>query len=472
MLNSLCRNGLSHGIAVVFFAAAMPVLAVGADAPPVFSQSFIEGQHEEMAPAVCFLSYSSEITNPNSGKVSKRNTRALGLLVSADGLVMTHGHMKREDSDPFNIRVRVGQGEDEQEYGAKLLTKPDDVNVCFVRLESDEPLDLPHVSFAKSVSLSVGDPVLLFGILSESLDFTCSVLARRIGAVLDTPRTTYCIDDPIPFGTVGGPVVNSRGDVVGVVGFDLSPNEGGDLHIRYGHPLVYTADLFAEFIENPPSEEEEPDDSPDAWIGIITQPLTDELAEYWGLEATGGIVINAVVPKSPAERAGLERGDVLKSFNGVPLRAKQNRDVLRFTKLVRETGAAVEAPIRLLRDGAPTELRVTLAEKPKSSRDASEFEDETFGLTVREITTDLRIMINLSEDDQGVIVRRVKSGSWADLAGFRPGVIIMRFGDYPVTNLDEYKEAVEKVANEKPNEVAVFCRVGSQTAFLRIQPRW
>ncbi len=469
MSNSLRRL---VGTALVVFVAAAPVRAMAAEAPAQFSQSFIERQYGEMAPAVCFLSYSSEITNPNSGKVSKRNTRALGLLVSADGLVMTHGHMKREDSEPFNIRVRVGQGEDEQTYDAKLLTKPDDVNVCFVRLEHDEPLDLPHVSFAKNASLAVGDRVLLFGILGESLDFTCSVIARRIGAALETPRTTYCIDDPVPFGTVGGPVVNRQGDVVGVVGFDLSPKEGGDLHIRHGHPLVYTSGLFAEFIENPPSEEEEEDDSPDAWIGIITQPLTDELATYWGLETTGGVVVNAIVPKSPGENAGLLRGDILKSFNGVPLLAKQDRDVLRFTKLVRETGPGVEAPVRLLRDGEPVELRIALAERPKSSRDASEFEDETFGLTVREITTDLRLMINLAEDDQGVIVRRVKSGSWADLAGFRPGFIIMRFGDHPVTSLDEYKKAAGNVADNKPNEVTVFCRVGSQTAFLRIQPRW
>ncbi|PCJ52533.1 MAG: hypothetical protein COA73_16175 [Candidatus Hydrogenedentota bacterium] len=118
------------------------------------------------------------------------------------------------------------------------------------------------------------------------------------------------------------------------------------------------------------------------------------------------------------------------------------------------------------------EIRLTLTKRPKAGRDANEYEDEIFGVTVREMTTDLRIALNLAEDVQGVIIRRVKSGSPANLARLRPNFIIMSLGGYPVDSLDSFKKVVERLSKERPVEVAVFCRVGANTAFFRIKPRW
>ncbi len=433
--------------------------------------SFVQSAYDKVAPAVCVVKYASEITNPNTGRTSRRNTRALGLLVSKDGLVMAHGHMQVDDSEPFAIRVAVGEGDNEKEYDARLLRKPEDVNVCFVQIETDEDISFPYVQFADR-TLGLGEPLMLIGLLGDSLDFSRSVLVRRVGSIIEKPRTTYCIDERLLFGFVGSPVINARGEVVGVVGFDLSSTEGGELYVRSGHPLVYQTALYQEFIENPPSEDDEKPEGEGAFLGVFTQPLTNDLADYWGLAPDGGVVIGTIIPGSPAAAAGLQMGDVITRFDGVPVKAKQDREVLGFTKLVRDVGAGKTVPVTVLRDGEPVELTVTLAERPKSARDAGEFEDEVFGLTVREITTDVRILLNLSEDVQGVIVRRVKSGSWASLAEIIPGTIILNFGGHPVTNLDDYKAAVEKLKTEKPDEIAVFCRVGARTGFFRIQPRW
>ncbi|MBN2307724.1 MAG: PDZ domain-containing protein [Candidatus Hydrogenedentes bacterium] len=455
---------LAWMVAAAAIAPGSPAAAQDADAR--------SAPYDAVSSAVCLLSYSSEITNPANGSVSKRETRALGLVVAPDGLVMTHGHMKLEDSEPFNIRVTVGWDEDEQEYDGVLLSKPDDVNVCFVRIKHEEPLDLPCIAFARGVELALGEPVVVIGVMGQSLDYRPILFQRAVGAILESPRTTYCIDDRVPFGAVGGPVLDGQRRVVGVVGFDLSPKEGGDLYIHHGHPLIFQADLFAKYIDTPPGEEETPEDREDAWLGVFTQPLTDDFAEYWNLPKRGGVIVSALVPDSPAEAAGLQRGDIIVGFNDTPVRAKQDREVLGFTKMVRDAGVGTEAVLKLLRNGEPVELRITLEGRPKSARDAGEYEDTMFGLTVREITTDLRIMLNLSADVQGVIVRRVKSGSWADLAGFRTGVIILNFGGHPTTTLDEFRQAVEQVADERPSEVTVFCRIGARTGFFRIQPRW
>lgn len=441
---------------------------------PAAAQDFTPKQlqtfFDTVSPAVAIINYSSNVTNPNTGEISKRSTRALGLIVSPNGLVMAHGHMQLENSEPFNIRVSVGQGDAEREYDAKLLKKPEEVNVCFVQIQSDANRTFPHVQFA-SAPLHLGDPVALIGLMGETLDFARSIVVRRIGAILDKPRTTYCIDERLLFGFVGSPVMDLSGRVVGVVGFDLATEEGGDLYVRSGHPLVYQTDLFAQYIVNPPSDDVKTAKE-DAFLGVFTQPLTDDLAEYWKLPAEGGVVIGTVMPGSPADAAGLRPGDVIISFNEVPLRVKQDREVVGFTKLVRDAGVGKPVPVKLLRDGQPVETTVTLTERPKSARDAGEFEDKVFGLTVREITTDLRVLLNLGSEVEGVIVRRVKSGSWAQLAEMVPGVIIMNFGGVPVKTIDDFKAAVEKMQKEKPEEFTVFARVGTKTGFFRLQPRW
>lgn len=435
------------------------------------TSSVIQEAFQRVAPAVCVVNYSSNITNPSSGEVSKRNTRALGLLVAPEGLVMAHGHMQIENSEPFNITVTVGQGEEEKVYSAKLLKKPEDVNVCFVQITDEKKDRFPYASFSER-PLRLGEPVVLIGLLGDSLDFNRSVITRRIGSILEKPRRTYCLDERVLFGYVGSPVINYEGKVVGVVGFDLSAGEGGDLYVRSGHPLVYQTELFAAYIAKPPTEKELTVAKDEAFLGVFTQPLTDDLAEYWGLPQSGGVVVGTLMPGSPAEAAGMQTGDVIINFDGVPIQAKQDREVITFTKLVRDAGIGRSVPVRVLRDGQPMDLTVTLVERPKSARDAGEFEDEVFGLTVREITTDLRIALNLPQDVQGVIVRRVKSGSWAALADMEPFLIVMNFGGHPVTSLDSFKQAIEKVVQEKPAEVTVFCRVGTRTGFFRIKPRW
>ena len=443
------------------------------------AQTVAENAYRSYAPAVGVLFYSLEVTNPNTGEVTKRENTAIALVVRRDGLLMAPGHIQLDNAQPFNLRVALrnsASGDSSQftesKYEAILLKKPDDVNVCFLRLKSDKPLDLPFLDFKDDVALRLGEPILITGAMAESLDYIRCVMTARIGAILEKPRTTYCLDNGVRFGFVGGPVFNPDGLPVGVIGYDLSQNEGGDLYTRSGHPLVYQAALFRKYISNPPSENEVRSGNGEGWLGVFAQALTDDLAEYWKLPKEGGIVVSTVMPGAPAATAGLQMGDVILSLDGVPLRARTDREVMAFTKLLRDTPVGKDVVIKLLRDGKLMELTAKLTARPKSSRDAEEYTDKTFGLTVREITTDVRILLNLSEDVRGVIVRRVESGSVAASARMKPGLIILGIGDHPVSNLDDFTRALEQIERDKPAEVAVFCRFGTATGFFRMEPRW
>ncbi len=451
-------------------AITLCVLAAAAGARSEIPLSIYSKTEKEIVPAICKISYSVEITNTNTGDVSRRPAYTQGIIVSADGLVMVHGHMEVENRKPLNPKVSVGTGENLKEYDATVLKKPDDINVLFLRIETDEGTTFPYVTFETDGRLALGESFLTVGILGESLDYSKAMQSHRIGAILEEPRLTYCLDGAISFGYVGGPVIDAAGKLIGVLGFDLSAGEGGDLYTRSGHPLAYQASLFQKYIDTPPTADDEKKE--DAWLGVFTQPLTDDLGEYWNLPLDGGVVVSTVIAGSPADRAGLRMGDVITSFNDQPVIAKQDQDVVSFTKLVRESPQDEALPVRFYRDGEQTEIRLTLTKRPKAGRDANQYEDAVFGLTVREMTTDLRIALNLADDVQGVIIRRIKSGSPANLARLRPNFIIMSLGGYAIDGLDAYKQVVDRLSKERPEEVAAFCRIGANTAFFRIRPRW
>lgn len=435
------------------------------------TQDVIRQSFDRYSKAVCLIEYSLEITNPRTGDVTNRDNTAVGLVVSPDGLVLAHGHMVIEDRKPFNIKVTIGEGVREREYPAELLDKPDDVNVALLRIERNGEETFPYMQFEQDHGLELGAPVFSIGVLSESFDFARSIQTRRVGAAIEQPRETYALDQPISFGYVGGPVFDAAGRPIGVVGFDLATSEGGELYTRSGYPLIYQASLFQKYIDKPPSEEAESAEG-EAWIGVFTQPLTDDLADYWDLEPTGGVVVSTVIPGSPAADMGLQSGDVLVEFNGVPMTPKQDQEVLRFTKLVRESPVDQPLPVKVLRDGEPMKLTVTLRARPTTSRDADEYEDEELGMVVRELTTDVRIALNLSSGVEGVIVRRVTSGSPANQAGINPGFLVLRLNQEPVTSIADYQAAIAKFQETKPAEVIAFCRVGAGTAFFRLLPRW
>lgn len=447
--------------------ALLAPLAAFADVP----EAVIREAYNKIDPAIGLVEFSVEMTNPNSGERSKQDRNALGLVVSRTGLVLTHGHMSLDDSVPFNITVTLGEGATEKRYEAEALPKPEDVNVVFLQLKSDTPLDLPYVRFSQDASLQLGASVVMYGVLAESLDFETCIQERRIGAVLDKPRTTYCLDDAIRFAFVGAPVIDAQGRIAGVVGFDLSTQEGGDIYVRSGHPLIFQSSLLQKYIDNPLAEKPK-DSAGDAWLGVFTQPLTDDFAKYWKLSIDGGLIVSTVVPTSPAGVAGLKSGDIITEFNGTPIRAKMDRDVLGFTKLVRDTGPGKAVEVKFLRDGQPQSVTLTLEVRPRTAQDAAVFEDKTLGLTVRELTADVRIQLNLADDVAGVIVRSVESGSAAQLAKIRPGVILLAFGDRPVRSLEEYQKVMDDIRKEKPAEITVFARAGAVTGFFRVQPRW
>ena len=458
-------------VAVTMLLVCNGVAAVTAGGS-AFSPERTRELFEKFKPALVVVNYSIEYYDPGRQQDVKRDLYCLGVVVERSGLVMVRGHVSVANVKPFNVRVRFDSG---VRYEGTVLEKDKRINVAFVKLVpptgsgSEGGLDLPFVSFATEASLNVGDEVMVLGLLPEMLDFEKTFQVRQIASVIETPRRVYVTDLPVPYGMAGGPVINADGEAVGVIGYDLDPREGGEIYVRSGYPLIYTADLFQHLIDNPPIERK---DQQEAWIGVFTQPLTDDLAEYWGLDKTGGVVVSTVIADSPAERAGIVRGDVVRVFDGQPVTAKEETDVRDFTRMVRESGAGRTVPVTVFRDGKPVQLSVLLEEAPKTAAEAEKYGDEEFGFTVREITEDFIIVGDLDPGIKGLVVDRVEAAGWASLAGLLPGDILREFGGKPVGSIDELKSLLDEIKTNKPKEVVVFVERRGRTGFLRIEPDW
>ena len=471
MTRAKARKRIAVCIAVAF-TASLVGLVVPVTANSTFTPEMTREIFSKFKPALVVVDYSIEYYDPGRQRDVKRDLNCLGVVVDPSGLVMVRGHVSLPNVKPFNVRVRLDSG---VRYDGTVLEKDKRINVAFVRLdpgtEGGTPgkLDLPFISFAKEPSPNVGDEVMVVGVLPEVLDFEKTFQVRRVASVIETPRRVYVTDLPVPYGMVGGPVINGEGDAVGVIGYDLAPREGGEIYVRAGYPLIYTADLFQHLIDDPPTEQK---DLQEAWLGIFTQPLTDDLAEYWQLDKTGGVVVSTVIKNSPAERAGMVRGDVIKVFDEKVVAARERTDVRDFTRMVRESGVGRTVPVTALRDGQPVQLSVLLEEAPKTAAEAEKHEDEEFGLTVREITADFIIVNDLDPGVKGLVVDRVEAAGWTSLAGLIPGDILKEIDGTQVTTIEELKAVLAEIKTRKPKEIGIFVERRGKTGFLRIEPEW
>ena len=407
-------------------------------------------------------------SGPNQPKV-KRGAYSCGILVSEDGLIILPGHIYLGDSKPTNLTVSTSDG---KSFEVDVLEKDKSINVTFGRLQIPEKEKLPYIEFSSEPPpLSIGQPVLLFGITPEALDHEKTFQLGLVNTKVEKPRMLFSLDAHIKPGMNGALVTTSDGQPLGVIGFELSPEQGGDIYVRSGHPFVFTSDLFAHLISDPPLPSV-PREDISSWFGIVVQPLTTDLASYWGIDDTKGVLINTVLEDSPAQRAGLMRGDIIVDFNGKPIEATADAEVLEFTQTIRHTLAGVPISMVVLRDTELLTLSATLGELPKSVTEADKYVNPAFGFTVREITYDLRLMWNLDASLKGVVVAEVKPASWSAIAGLRPGHIILKVNNIPMEGIDDFKDILEKIASEKEKDVVFFILRGKRTGFVSIRPDW
>jgi serine protease Do len=392
---------------------------------------------------------------PDGGHHREVKGAGSGFIISADGYIVTNHHVI---DDASKIEVVMDNG---NRFDAKVKGIDSKTDLALLKIEADEPL--PFVAFGDSDTADVGDWVVAvgnqFGLGGSA---TAGIISARGRDIQSGPFDDFLqIDAPINRGNSGGPLFDTRGNVVGINTAIYSPS-GGNVGIGFAIPSNMAKDIIAELKNNGAVTR--------GWLGVVIQPVTDEIAEGLGLQQAQGVLVANVVKDSPASQAGFKVGDVILNMDGAPL-----DDFKDLPKRVAATGVGSRSAFEIYRDGREQQLSVVIGSMPGEDKQVakagtdSESDTAKLGLQLATLTAETRKRYRVAKNSSGVLVAGVERGSPASKAGIRPGSVINMVGQKPVETPDEVIEHVRDAAEKKQSAVLLRVEYGGQNRFVAVK---
>lgn len=353
-----------------------------------------------------------------------------GVIVSEDGYVLTNNHVVA-DADEVTVSLADGR-----QLKAKIVGTDRATDVALLKLDAQGLIPAP---LGDSDSMEVGDWVMAIG---SPLGFDQTVTAgiisakgRQVGVTNGGYEDFLQTDAAINPGNSGGPLVNLRGEVIGI-NTAIASRSGGFSGIGFAIPVNMARSIMDQIRDSGKVTR--------GRIGAAIQDLSEDLAKSFGYEGRDGALVDDVVPDSPAAKAGMKSGDIVTKYQGKPVRNSS-----QFRNAVAATAPNTKAEVELFRDGKRLTVQVTVATltdqgvAQEEEAGASE-ESEGLGLSVRPLTPELANQIGVKEDVKGVVVAEVNPGSVAARAGVRGGDVITSVNGQPVRNPTEFRDVMQK----------------------------
>lgn len=355
-----------------------------------------------------------------------------GFLISSDGYIVTNNHVIK---DATKITVTINDG---TEYTATVKGSDSRTDLAVLKIDKK---DLPYLSFGDSDILKVGEWVVAignpFGIGATLTVGVVSAKGRQdlgIASYEDFIQTDAAINP----GNSGGPLLNLKGEVIGV-NTAIFTRSGGYMGIGLSIPSKMAENVIDQIVDNGTVKR--------AYLGVILQPVDKALSDALQMDEQEGILVSDVVKGSPAAKAGLQPGDVIISFNGKPVKA-----VTKFRNEIALMNPGVTVKLKILRNNKKIDLTVTLG-----SQEAEVISEEfiqKLGIELENLTPDLNARLGYGSETQGVVITKVKPGSPAAQAGIQPGFLITGVAvtwdnQKTVRNTTEFQEAIKEVGDKK-----------------------
>jgi serine protease Do len=209
-----------------------------------------------------------------------------------------------------------------------------------------------------------------------------------------------------------------------------------------------------------------------AWLPVKTQVITRDIAEAMNDTSIKGFRITEVYADSTADKAGLQTGDFIVALDGEPLTASAPEDYEELPTLIRAYRAGSTVELAVLRDGSRQQVEVELIRAPKLEREMPKYQDSNFDYTARDITFFDDAKGKWAGQQSGVLITEVKSGGWASLGMLHSGDLLQEVGGIPVDNVETLREAMRKIAEERPAAVVLKVLRGIYTVYVELEPRW
>lgn len=356
-----------------------------------------------------------------------------GFLVSPDGYVVTNNHVIK---DATEVTVTLDDG---REFKAVVKGSDSRTDLAVIKIDAK---DLPSFTFGDSDKLRAGDLVFAlgnpFGLEGTITKGIVSAKGRQdlgIATYEDFIQT----DAPINPGNSGGPLLNVRGEVIGV-NTAIFSKSGGYMGIGLAIPSKMVQPVIDQIMDGGSVKR--------AYLGIVLQPIDKELSDAMNLEKAEGILISDVVKGSPAANAGLQQGDIIIQYNG-----KTVKNVTKFRNDIAMMNPGQTVQLKIMRNNKPMTITIPLGCQNDAEVASAEL-TQKLGIELENLTPDWASRLGYSSDVTGVVISKVKPGSPAAMAGLRPsflitGVALDWNNQKPVKNIGEFDAALKELGDKK-----------------------
>lgn len=353
-----------------------------------------------------------------------------GFIISKDGYIVTNNHVI-EGAQKITVKLLDGRV-----FKGKVVGTDPFSDVALIKIEGD---NLPTLPLGNSDLIRVGEWVIAIGNpfgLTHTVTVGVISAKGRSGIGITDIEDFIQTDAAINPGNSGGPLLNLKGEVIGV-NTAIFTQSGGYMGIGFAIPINIVKAVVEQLKTKGKVER--------GWLGVVIQDLTPTLSKELGIKAEEGVLITEVIPDSPAAKAGLKEKDVILKINGKPVKSASE---LRSQILILKPGTQVE--LEILRGSEKKIVRVTL-EAPKKGFLTSKAEQQKleellqeYGFAISDITPQIARTFRLPPNARGVVITEVFPDTPAEFAGLRPGMLIDEVNGKPVKNSAEFFQALKE----------------------------
>jgi len=373
-------------------------------------------------------------------KDQKQSGLGSGVIVDKDGYILTNNHVIKGADE---IKVTLS---DKREFKGKVIGTDQKTDLAVIKIESD---NLPVIRLGDSDKMKVGETVLAIG---NSFGLSHTVTS---GIVSATGRANVGIADYEDFiqtdaainpGNSGGALVNVKGELIGI-NTAIFSTSGGYQGIGFAIPSAMAKNVMQSLIKTGKVIR--------GWLGVTIQPLTPELSKQFGLGDEKGVLVGDVVEDSPADKAGILRGDVIVEFDG-----KEVKDATNLRNIVAGTAPNTAVSVKLVREGKPKTVQVKIVEMSSEMQTASKTSsDHLKGVSIQALTAEVRESLDIPKRINGVVIADIEDGSPAEGILMKNDVI-MEINRKRITNMNEYENVISQITSDQ-NLLILLFRKGS-----------
>jgi len=390
--------------------------------------------------------FGDRFRQPEAPRERKSMSLGSGVIVSADGYILTNTHVVK-DADKIKVTLS-----DKREFAGKVIGNDPKTEISVIKIDAT---DLPTIPMGDSDKLKVGELVLAIGNpfgLNQTVTMGIVSAVGRANVGIAEYEDFIQTDAAINPGNSGGALVNARGKLVGI-NTAIFSTTGGYQGIGFAIPSNMVKAVMKSLIEIGKVIR--------GWFGVSIQAITPELAQQFQLKQDYGTLVADVVEGSPAEKAGIRRGDVIVEFDG-----KEIKEPFQLRNMVAGTKPGDTKEVKIIRDGKAVTLEVTIGELPTETEKApTAYDNALNGVEVQNLTPEIYRQLNIPSKVRGVVVTNIESGSAAESV-LIPGDVIIEIDRKAVTNTDEYENIVSQIKTGKVITILIY-RKGA-TLFVTI----